>query len=522
MIFGAYVSNTFAEAPPPKQGFYIHPDWAFWKWWVHHKKQLPIPPGTVIPILSAMQGHQESPRLWEKHADAILCECGLVAKIHEPCLYFGLVQGKRVIIKHQVDTFAIAVPDKQMANILLDMINDRLMIPMKHQGFINMYNGIDVLQTQHYIKISCTSDITKMCEKYLVSWMRNFTSTDDRPTPLPADPTWMKKFNAAMGDPDPKIQVKLAKTMGLSYRSGVGKLIWAMTTYQPDLAYASVKLSQTNACPHDHHFHGVKQSLKYIYSNWDDGIYFWHTAPCIKFKGGPIPPIKSNIKDLLLNEQLEYDANVLHAHADLDWATCVKTRQSFGGTCIRLAGDTIVYKLKFQPTVAGSSTKAEFMVAHDTRKMILFVRGILWDLDIPQEAATVLYEDNDACTAMGKAQKPTPHTRHIDIKYFSICEWIERDLMHLERIDTTINMSDHFTKGLSRAIFHHHADYLLGHIPPAYLPIYALIFSTYNNQHIDLKPCVPTSFKTSMTADAARIYAPLYKDYAGNPWLIVL
>ena len=43
------------------------------------------------------------------------------------------------------------------------------------------------------------------------------------------------------------------------------------------------------------------------------------------------------------------------------------------------------------------------MAAYDTGKMILFVRSVLWDLDIPQEAATVLYEDNDACTAMGNA-----------------------------------------------------------------------------------------------------------------------
>jgi hypothetical protein len=108
----------------------------------------------------------------------------------------------------------------------------------------------------------------------------------------------------------------------------------------------------------------------------------------------------------------------------------------------------------YQVTVAGLSTEAEFMAAYDTGKMILFVCSILWDLDIFQEAATVFYEDNDACTAMGNAQNPTPCTRHIDIKYFAICEWIERDLMHMERIDMTINMFDHFTKVLSRALFH--------------------------------------------------------------------
>ncbi len=46
---------------------------------------------------------------------------------------------------------------------------------------------------------------------------------------------------------------------------------------------------------------------------------------------------------------------------------------SFGGTCIRLAGGTIAHKCKFHPTVAGSSTEAEFMAANDTGKMILFV-----------------------------------------------------------------------------------------------------------------------------------------------------
>ena len=98
----------------------------------------------------------------------------------------------------------------------------------------------------------------------------------------------------------------------------------------------------------------------------------------------------------------------MHAYADSDWATCVKTRRSFGGIDLRLAGGTIAYKCKFQPTVAGSSTEAEFMATYDTGMMILFMRSVLWDLGIPQEATTVLYKDNDACTAMGNAQKPTP------------------------------------------------------------------------------------------------------------------
>jgi len=250
IVYGADVSNAFAEAPPPQQGFYIHPDTAFHAWWTLHKRRPPIPPGHIIPILSAMQGHPESPRLWEKHADAILRELGLTPTVHEPCLYSGTINGKRIIFMRQVDDFAIGAPDAHTADVLLDMLDDRLTIPIKRQGHLDMYNGVDILQTRHYVRLSCTSFIDKICEKYMATWMKHMYAPSTRPTPLPTDPAWWKEFNKATGDPDVMVQASLAKEMQLSYSTGVGELIWAMTTCRPDLAFASVKLSQSNSCPH--------------------------------------------------------------------------------------------------------------------------------------------------------------------------------------------------------------------------------------------------------------------------------
>jgi hypothetical protein len=58
------------------------------------------------------------------------------------------------------------------------------------------------------------------------------------------------------------------------------------------------------------------------------------------------------------------------------------------------------------------------MGACDAGKMLLNVRSIMWDLGIPQTAASMLYEDNDAYIAMANAQKPTTQTCHMDIKYW--------------------------------------------------------------------------------------------------------
>jgi hypothetical protein len=92
------------------------------------------------------------------------------------------------------------------------------------------------------------------------------------------------------------------------------------------------------------------------------------------------------------------------------------------------------------------------MAACDVGQMCLFVQSILWDLDLPQEAATVAYEDNNGCATMGNAQKPTTRTCHIGIKYFALCDLVERNLILLKCIDTSINLANHLTK-ISRVLF---------------------------------------------------------------------
>ena len=71
---------------------------------------------------------------------------------------------------------------------------------------------------------------------------------------------------------------------------------------------------------------------------------------------------------------------------------------------------------------------------------------------------------------MSNASKPTKGTRHIDIKDFAIQDWVEQDLITLERIETTNNSADAFTKPLTRILFYRHNDYItMGRNKPQYL-----------------------------------------------------
>ena len=128
-------------------------------------------------------------------------------------------------------------------------------------------------------------------------------------TPLPSDQTFQKKFNSSVGNPDKTVKLNFAKEMQLGYRLGIGELIWAMTTYRPDLAYSSVKLSQSNSCPHEIHYHSLKHALKYLYHTKYDGLYFWRTHPRMELPEGPLPMVNNTCQDILLDNRPQFDQN---------------------------------------------------------------------------------------------------------------------------------------------------------------------------------------------------------------------
>jgi len=141
---GADVSNAFAEAPPPKAPLYMYIDDTYRKWWTEHLGQPQIPADcNVVRVNNAIQGHPESPRLWEKHIHHILTILGLRATTHSPCMYTGMIDGTRILLLRQVDDFAVAAKDVAIATNLIQQINSKMRIQLKVLGIIDRFNGLD-------------------------------------------------------------------------------------------------------------------------------------------------------------------------------------------------------------------------------------------------------------------------------------------------------------------------------------------------------------------------------------------
>ena len=467
IVRGSDASNAFAEAPPPKHPLYVKVDTPYREWWIS-KGRPPIPEGYVMRVQKALQGHPESPRLWATLIHNILTkELGLVSTTHEQCLYQGTFKGKEVLFLRQVDDFACGAADDDTTSALISAINKRMKIEIKDLGILDRYNGVDIKQTAHYIKLSCEVYIDKVIKGH--EWITEDMHTSRFPLPMDAESKFSRQMEEAKAPEDYKEQIKLQVEMGIHYRQVIGELLYAMVTCRPDISYPVVKLSQYSITPAKEHYEAAKQLLLYLKATKTDGIYYWRPEPHKSLPEGELPSTKYDTHQATY-EELD-NPNTLEAAVDSDWAADSTHRKSVSGIVLQVAGGAVLYKTKFQDTIALSSTQAEFSAACDAGKCILYVRSLLQEIGLPQEQATTLYIDNNGALLMANAQQPTRRTRHVEIKQFVLLEWVENDLIELQRITTSDNYSDGFTKPLGRILHYRHFDRVMGRVIPKYTGI---------------------------------------------------
>ena len=129
----------------------------------------PIPNNYVVPVRGALQGHPESARLWSQLIDKIIQELGLKPCTHEPYLYYTnnyKGTGKSILFLRQVDNFAVSCQDQSTASAVIQSINSKMTINVKNLGLITRFNGIDILQSKHYVKLYNTTYINKILTRH--------------------------------------------------------------------------------------------------------------------------------------------------------------------------------------------------------------------------------------------------------------------------------------------------------------------------------------------------------------------
>ena len=203
------------------------------------------------------------------------------------------------------------------------------------------------------------------------------------------------------------------------YRELFGALMYIATCTRPDIAHAVGEVAKFCERYGKSHWADAKRILKYLKTTQDLSIMF-----CGNSKGELI------------------------GFADANWAGDVETRRFTTGYVFFLNSDVVSWNSKRQPTVATSSTEAEYMSLYSATQEVIWLRLLLKDLEYTDQAATIIFQDNQGCIALAKNPVYHARTKHIDIKFHFLREKVLDEVIALEYKPTEEMIADGFTKAL--------------------------------------------------------------------------
>jgi len=164
IIIIADTTNAFQQSLPPTEQCYLQMDDVYCSWYRKCFNTNLDPATHAMPLNKELQGHPEAGALWVCMIVGILKELGFCSTTHERNLYWGDINGKLLLVCCQVDNFAIATKIPKTADILIAKIN--ACVTTQNKGIGTKYNGVDLLQTHDYIKISCKSFIDQVLQMH--------------------------------------------------------------------------------------------------------------------------------------------------------------------------------------------------------------------------------------------------------------------------------------------------------------------------------------------------------------------
>ena len=469
LLFGGDAQDAFAHSPAPTVPTFVSIDDAYSDWYFD-KYGICLEKGMVLPVLHALQGHPEAARLWEEHINTILNdpEFGFKSTTHEKNIYSATIKGVPVLLCRQVDDFAIATPDPEIARYIYERIGQKLQLPGEteppfvDEGLVDSFNGVDILQTRDYIKLSCSTYIRRLLAAHNWSTPQATESKiGSKPfEPFPESDLTAVYTTSGFAEHTPE-HASLAKEMGFSYRTLLGELLYAYITARPDIGYAIALLAKFSTAPAKIHYQRLKGVAKYLRNTIDWGILYWRPAPNLSLPAVPVtlaecdaqlpvfPPSSSPFQ--------------LRGFVDASHANDLRNRRSTTGYGFLLASGVVAYRCHTQTITATSSTEAEFLAAVEAAKIAKYLRSILRELGFTQVGPTPIFEDNESTIKMVNAGRPTTRSRHIDIQHFAIQDWKQAGDLELIHIPGIINPADCLTKPVAWVLHSRHSRRLMGH-----------------------------------------------------------
>jgi hypothetical protein len=340
---------------------------------------------------------------WLMKYDSRICK----SKV-EPCLYhiFDEVSGLIVLILVQVDDYMVATNDEAYKSRLLVAYNATYAI--KDLGKLDYIMQTKVNFIPGGVELSQARQIDDLAMKYQVS--------NAKPKYTPME----ESLDLSKADNMDKL---------LPYLNLLGSLYWIARMTRPDVYFCLVYLAQFSHSYDERHFTALKRVLRYL-----------HTTKHLVLR---IMPTRTG------------DNLVTTIIVDSNWARHKQDRKSIQGSLDYVNGALTDWSSSKQGTVALSATESEYVAAAEGGKnglhwMWLF-KDMLANCKLKKhKLPSRIFSDNQGAIFLSEHPVNSKRTRHIDIRYHALRDWVAKLYIRMCHIAGENNPSDMLTKPLGK------------------------------------------------------------------------
>ncbi|KAK3042297.1 hypothetical protein RJ639_001892 [Escallonia herrerae] len=210
------------------------------------------------------------------------------------------------------------------------------------------------------------------------------------------------------------------------YANAVGCLMYAMVCTRPDISHAVSMVSRYMGNPGKKHWDAVKWIFRYLAGSTNFGIMFDRDGA------------KGEVSGLV----------------DSDYAGDLDSRRSTTGYVFTFYGGPICWKSVLQSTTALSTTEVEYMALTEAANEALWLKGLVEELGFKQRGV-LLQCDSQSALDLAKNQVFHARTKHIDVRYHRVWEWINSKQIVVHKVHTNDNAADMLTKTVTTEKFKH-------------------------------------------------------------------
>ncbi len=147
--------------------------------------------------------------------------------------------------------------------------------------------------------------------------------------------------------------------------------------------------------------------------------------------------------------------------SESDYAGDSDSRRGVSEFVLYVCGVSISWRSKAQHSVALSSSEAEWVAASEAVKAVMFVLQLLHSMKIKVKLPIIVHVDNVGAILMTKNFTTTGRSKHVDIHYKFVTEYIKDGIIMVMFTKSADNDSDMMAKNLGSGLHFKHAGKMI-------------------------------------------------------------